>query len=118
MHAVSRDLLMSKDLNPGLRATTAATSPLVRQGSAAADEAYVALRATYPGFANFTTGVTQPLNVGELDYDALLLSVNKRFGQNYEARVSYTLSYVARQHHRQRRRGRAASRCSTICTSS
>lgn len=36
--------------------------------------------------------MTQPLNVGELDYDALLLSVNKRFGHNYEARVSYTLS--------------------------
>ena len=45
-----------------------------------------------PGFANFTTGVTQPLNVGKLDYDALLLSVNKRFGHNYETRVSYTLS--------------------------
>ena len=36
--------------------------------------------------------MTQPLNVGELDYDALLVSVNKRFGQNYETRVSYTLS--------------------------
>ena len=34
VHAFSRDLLMSKDLNPGLRATTAVTSPLVRQGSA------------------------------------------------------------------------------------
>jgi hypothetical protein len=92
VRAISRDLLMSVDLNPGLRATTAATSPLVRQGSGALSQAYDALRVTYPGFANFTTAVTQPLNVGALDYDALLLGVNKRFGQNYEARVSYTLS--------------------------
>ncbi|MEO5818897.1 MAG: TonB-dependent receptor, partial [Vicinamibacteraceae bacterium] len=92
VHAASRDLLMSVDLNPGLRATTAATSALVRQASPSLADAYVALRNTYPGFANFTTAVTQPLNVGEIDYDALLLSVNKRFGNNYEARVSYTLS--------------------------
>jgi hypothetical protein len=92
VRATSRDILMSLDLNPGLRATTAATSALVRQGSATLARAYEALRVTYPGFANFTTGVTQPVNVGELDYDALLLGVNKRFGQNYEARVSYTYS--------------------------
>jgi hypothetical protein len=92
VRATSRDLLMSLDLNPGLRATTAATSPLVRQGGATLSQAYESLRATYPGFANFTTAVTLPVNVGELDYDALLLGVNKRFGQNYEARVSYTYS--------------------------
>ncbi len=92
VHSSNRDVLMSKDLNPGLRGTTVGTSPLVRQGSATLNEAYVALRAIYPGFANFTTGVTQPVNIGELDYDALLLSVNKRFGQNFEARLSYTLS--------------------------
>jgi hypothetical protein len=92
VRAFGRAQLMSLDLNPGLRATTAATSPLVRQGSATLSQAYEALRVTYPGFANFTTAVTQPVNVGEIDYDALLLSVNKRFGQNYEARVSYTLS--------------------------
>jgi hypothetical protein len=92
VHAASRDLLMQQDLNAGLRATTASTAALTRQPSAALAEAYVALRSTYPGFANFTTAVTQPLNVGELDYDALLVSVNKRFGSNYEARVSYTLS--------------------------
>jgi hypothetical protein len=92
VHAASRDLLMSFDLNAGLRATTASTSALTRQPNAALVEAYAALRATYPGFANFTTAVTQPVNVGELDYDALLLGVTKRFGQNYEARLSYTLA--------------------------
>ncbi|HET7618266.1 MAG TPA: hypothetical protein VFK20_07140, partial [Vicinamibacterales bacterium] len=93
VHAFSRDLLMSKDLNPGLRATTAVTSPVVRQGSDELDAAMVELEAKYPGFAPFTTGVSQPQNVGKLDYDALMVSVNKRFSQNYSARVSYTLAY-------------------------
>ena len=93
VHAFSRDLLMLKDLNPGLRATTAVTSPLVRQGSATLNAAVAELQLVYPGFAPFTTAVTQPLNVGRVDYDALLLSVNKRFSNNYSARVSYTLSY-------------------------
>jgi hypothetical protein len=92
VRANNRDLLMSKDLNPGLRATTAATSPLVRQASAELLSAYDVLRARYPGFANFTTGVTQPQNVGRTDYDSLLVSLQKRFSQNYEARVSYTFS--------------------------
>ena len=96
---------MSKDLNPGLRATTAVTSPLVRQGSATLNAAVAELQLTYPGFAPFTTAVTQPLNVGRIDYDALLLSVNKRFSNNYSARVSYTLSLLARQHVGQRRAG-------------
>jgi Carboxypeptidase regulatory-like domain len=92
VHAFSRDLLMSQDLNPGLRATTAVTSPLVRQGSAPLSAAMLVLQAKYPGFANFTTGVSQPQNVGKVDYDALMLSMNKRFSQHYTARVSYTLA--------------------------
>jgi hypothetical protein len=93
VHAFSRDLLMSKDLNPGLRATTAVTSPLVRQGSATLSAALAELQATYPGFAPFTTGVSQPVNVGRIDYDAVLLALNKRFSNNYSARVSYTLAH-------------------------
>ena len=93
VHAFSRDLLMSLDLNPGLRATTAVTSPLVRQGSATLTAATAELQLKYPGFAPFTTGVTQPLNVGKIDYDAMLISLNKRYSSNYSARVSYTLAY-------------------------
>ena len=94
VHAFSRDMLMSKDLNAGLRATTAVTSPVQRifpQPELVA--AYEVLRQRYPGFANFTTGVTQPLNIGRVDYDALLIAFNKRFSNNYSARVSYTLAY-------------------------
>jgi hypothetical protein len=94
VHAMSRDLLMSRDLNPGLRATPAATSALQRNfPSPELQQAYTVLRSTYPGFANFTTAVTQPVNVGRVDYDALLVAFNKRFSHNYSARVSYTLAY-------------------------
>jgi hypothetical protein len=93
VHAFSRDLLMSQDLNPGLRATTAATSAVVRQGSATLTAATAVLAAKYPGFAPFTTGVSQPQNIGKVDYDALLVAFNKRFSHNYSTRVSYTLAY-------------------------
>ena len=93
VHAFSRDLMVLKDLNPGLRADTNATTPLVRVGSAELAPAFAELQANYPGFAPFTTAVTQPVNVGKIDYDALLVSFNKRFSQNYSARVSYTLAY-------------------------
>src|SRR4029079_16656268 len=94
VHAFSRDLLMSKDLNAGLRDTTDVTSPVRRifpQPELVA--AYPVLRQKYgAGFVDFTTGVTMPINAGEVDYDALMLSLNKRFSRNYSARVSYTLS--------------------------
>jgi hypothetical protein len=93
VHAFSRDLMVLQDLNPGLRSTTDATSTLVRQASATLNAAVAELQVKYPGFGPFTTGVTQPLNVGKIDYDALLLSFNKRFSQNYSALVSYTLAY-------------------------
>ena len=94
VHAFSRDLLMSKDLNAGLRATTASTSPVVRntpQPELVA--AYAVLNTKYPGFGTFSGAVTQPQNIGKIDYDALLVAFNKRFSQNYSARVSYTLAY-------------------------
>ncbi|MBI2222488.1 MAG: TonB-dependent receptor [Acidobacteria bacterium] len=93
VHSMARDLLMARDLNPGLRATTAVTSPLVRQGSDELRGAVAELAATYPGFANFTTGVTIPVNAGSTDYDALMFQLEKRFSHNYSARVAYTLSY-------------------------
>ncbi len=93
VHAVGRDLLMARQLNPTLRATTAVTSPNVRQGSAALTTATTALQAKYPGFAPFSFVVTIPENVGETDYDALMLQVEKRYSHNFSARVSYTLAH-------------------------
>jgi outer membrane receptor protein involved in Fe transport len=93
VHAFGRELLMSRQLNPTLRATTAATSTNVPQSSAVLDAATAELREKYgPSFAPFTTGVTLPVNVGETDYDALMLQLEKRFASNYSVRVSYTLA--------------------------
>jgi hypothetical protein len=93
VHAFGRELLMSKQLNPTLRATTAVTSTNVPQSSAVLDAATAQLREKYgPSFAAFTTGVTMPVNFGETDYDALMVQLDKRFSQSYSVRVSYTLA--------------------------
>jgi hypothetical protein len=94
VHAFGRDQLMAVALNPTLRATTSVTSPNVRQGSTTLTTITNALRQTYgPGFANFTGAVTTYDNVGETDYDALLMAIEKRYSNNFMARLSYTLSY-------------------------
>jgi hypothetical protein len=73
VHARARDQFMVQDLNPGLRATTARTSTLVRINPAYAGE------------------VRQPINAAAIDYDALEVAVVKRFASDYSFRVSYTL---------------------------
>lgn len=93
VHAFGRDMLMAVALNPTLRATTSTTSPNVRQGSATLSAITAGLQQRYPGFAPFTGAVTTFQNVGETDYDALMVQLEKRFSQNYSARVSYTLAY-------------------------
>jgi hypothetical protein len=94
VHAFSRDLFISRELNPTLRATpVVAQSPNVRQGSDLLRQATAELQAIYPGFAPFTTGVSIPVNAARTDYDAVLLQLEKRFSNNYSARVSYTYAY-------------------------
>ncbi len=92
VHAAARDLLVFRDLNPGLRGTTAVTSTIVRQGSAQLAVAFAELAAANPGFAPFAASVLLPENVGETDYDALMVQVEKRYRDNWSVRVSYTLS--------------------------
>jgi hypothetical protein len=75
VHARARDQLMLKDLNPGLRATTARTAPLVRINPA------------------FAAELRQPVNAGEIDYDGLQMALVKRFASDYSYRVSYTLGH-------------------------
>lgn len=93
VHAFGRDLLMFQDLNPGLRPLPVVTSGLVRQGSGALQSAFTELQAKYSGFGPFTTGVNMPVNVGKTDYDAVMLQLEKRFSNNYSARMSYTWSH-------------------------
>jgi hypothetical protein len=92
VHAFSRDLLISRNLNPSLRATPiVAQSSAVRQSSDLLRAATAELRTIYgQSFANFGANVTIPVNAAELDYDAVLLAIEKRFSNNYSARVSYT----------------------------
>jgi hypothetical protein len=76
VRAMARDLLMTRDLNPGLRAQPVPTSPLVREHRDL-----------------FTAAVFQLVNEGETNYDALQIGIEKRFSQNWSARAAYTLSY-------------------------
>ena len=93
VRAMSRDLLISKLLNPQERnSTIVAGSTLVRRPNDQLLEATAALQQTYPGFAPFSTNVTIPVNAARTDYDALLLALERRFRNNYSARVSYTYS--------------------------
>jgi hypothetical protein len=93
VHSNSRDLLMQRNLNPQQRSSpNVNASTLTRIGSPTLSTATAALQARYPGFPPFTAGVTQFVNTGRLNYDALLLQLKKRFSQNYSAQVSYTLA--------------------------
>ncbi|MEW6320895.1 MAG: TonB-dependent receptor [Acidobacteriota bacterium] len=93
VHAFARDLLIARAINPTLRATTAVTSPNVRQGSALLSRITAGLQERHPGFAPFTGNVTTFENAGETDYDALMLQAEKRFSRGYSVRASYTLSH-------------------------
>ncbi|HEY3159557.1 MAG TPA: carboxypeptidase regulatory-like domain-containing protein [Vicinamibacterales bacterium] len=76
IHSQARDQFMLRDLNPGVRASTARTATLVRTDPA------------------FTAAVNQPVNVGEIDYDGLEAALVKRFASDYSFRVSYTFGYA------------------------
>ena len=74
VHAMSRDQLMTRELNPGLRATTARTAPIAR---------------TDP---RFVASVQTRVNEGEIDYDAVMVQLEKRYSRGYQFRASYTWS--------------------------
>ena len=75
VHSQGRDLLMALNLNPQVRSNpNVNASTLTRVPSPTLTAAYGRAAARqYPGFAPFTANVTQFVNVGELDYDALML---------------------------------------------
>ena len=75
VHASGRDLLVSRDLNPGLRADTRRTSEVNRVNT------------------EYVASVLQPVNEGRVDYDALEVQIERRFRGWFGARLSYTLGY-------------------------
>ena len=70
-----KELYLRRDLNPGVRTTTARTSPVVRVDA-----------------ANFTTSVLEITNLGWANSDALQFSLVKRQSRSHQYRVAYTLS--------------------------
>jgi hypothetical protein len=91
VHSQGRDMLMQLQLNPQLRSsTTVRGSTLQRIGSSTLTSALAELQAKYAGFVPFSAGVSQFLNVGQLDYNAVMLQLKKRFSHNYSTQLSYT----------------------------
>jgi len=75
VHTFGRDLFMQKDLNPGVRVSTAASGAIVRTNPA------------------FVTNVNTRANVGKYDYDGLNVQFERREANGWSGRVSYTLAY-------------------------
>src|SRR5687767_1652062 len=74
IHSSNRGQYLQRDLNPGLRRTTARTATIDRT-----DPRYV-------------QSVFQVTNLGWMNYDALQAQFDKRFADGYSFRVSYTRS--------------------------
>ncbi|MBA2303110.1 MAG: TonB-dependent receptor [Acidobacteria bacterium] len=74
VHVSGRDILLTRNLNPGMRVNTTRTGTVVRLSS------------------DFATSVNTLVNAGSTEYDALQLMLEKRFSSNWSARVSYTLA--------------------------
>jgi hypothetical protein len=80
VHAANRDMFLAYNLNPALRTNTSRTGPLVRL------DAFGVLGEPY------SQQVWVMDNSGYNDYDALNLSLEKRYANNWSGRVSYSLS--------------------------
>ena len=80
IHMVNKDMFLSRNLNPALRANTSRTGPLVRT------DAFGVLGEPY------TQQVWVMENTAESEYDALNLSLERRYANNWSARISYSLS--------------------------
>jgi hypothetical protein len=74
VHAIGRDQLMTRELNPGVRASTVRTATVAR---------------TDP---RYNASVQTRVNTGKIDYDALMFQLEKRYSNNYQFRASYTWS--------------------------
>ena len=80
VHAANRDMFLARNLNPMVRANTTASGAITRS------DAFGVLGDTYQ------ERVWVMENTGYNDYDALNLSFEKRYANNWSGRVSYSLS--------------------------
>ncbi|HUQ89153.1 MAG TPA: carboxypeptidase regulatory-like domain-containing protein [Vicinamibacterales bacterium] len=80
VHTANRDMFLARNLNPKVRANTTRTGAITRVNAfGVLDEAY-------------TENVWVMENTGYNDYDALNISLEKRFADGWSGRVSYSLS--------------------------
>jgi hypothetical protein len=76
VHASHRDLYMTQEINPGIRASTARTAGVTR---------------VLPT-SQFAASVLTLVNAGTFEYNALQTSIQKRYSHHYQVRLSYTYS--------------------------
>ena len=80
VRAINKDMFLARNLNPALRVDTSRTGALTRS------DAFGVLGTPY------TQQVWVMENSGESAYNALNLSLEKRYSNNWSGRVSYSLS--------------------------
>jgi hypothetical protein len=80
VRAVNKDMFLARNLNPALRVDTSRTGALTRS------DAFGVLGETY------LSQVWVMENTGEADYNALNLSLEKRYSHNWSGRISYSFS--------------------------
>jgi hypothetical protein len=80
IHSSNRDMFLARNLNPMVRVNTSRTGALTRI------DAFGVLGEPY------TERVWVMENTGYNDYDALNLSLEKRYANNWSGRISYSLS--------------------------
>jgi len=80
IHMQNKDMFLARNLNPMTRANTSRTGPITRS------DAFGVLGEPY------SQRVWVMENTGESKYDALNLSVEKRYANSWSGRVSYSLS--------------------------
>jgi len=78
--AINRDMFLARNLNPALRVDTSRTGALTRS------DAFGVLGQAY------TQQVWVMENTGDATYNALDLSLEKRYSHNWSGRISYSLS--------------------------
>jgi hypothetical protein len=80
VHSANRDMFLQRNLNPMVRANTSRTGAITRV------DAFGVLGEPY------SERVWVMENTGDNDYDALNLSLEKRYARNWSGRISYSLS--------------------------
>ncbi len=80
IHMHNKDMFLSRNLNPSVRANTSRTGPITRV------DAFGVLGEPY------SQQVWVMENTGESKYDGLNLSLEKRYADNWSGRISYSLS--------------------------